>query len=1342
MKRLIRNSQVRYSTLLILGTVAGCGANHESFEKGEGSEGVASSAIVVGTRGLSARGTTLMAGLTNGEVRSYPFNGVSYYDARGGRIALHPSVAASTATATHWFPGTWTRKENDDLVYRTSNGDLNMLVYREGRGTTSTIGNGWNFTHYVAGHFVDGSMMDLLTRDSAGVATIYSWGTTGPDTTAWIGQRGAGTLPDAEFFPGDFDGDGRTDLMARLPNGNLDLYRFNGTAFVLSPTVGQGWTGFPIVPGDFDGDGKTDILARSPWTGELFMFPFLGTNFGAKVSYGNQPAYDLGFASDFDGDGKADLLVRSTTKDLNLYFSRGTSLTAARQVGNGWDFPALLLGAFETGPRLGAAEIGGCSATLVDKGWALANSNCFAGSATPSRLDALGGTTVRASVADGWHDSEHDGLLKLAAGSLALVRLRDAVPPSRVTTGLVTPFASSGDARLLPGAILRCSGRGVRNHGETKPTLLGDGTWADARLRIDSSSAETLFLGSTNGQGTAAGDEGGPCTFDDGSLLAGIVTTAASGGSSQTQATSVAGASGAIAKQIIDGNGPAYFGNDLLLRLPDGRLQQWAWDGVDYGRDKNGRQVGSGWEGMTNLYPGTWTRHGRSDLAARSATGELWLYPFAGGSFGARKLIASTWNYTHTLVGRFTKDSDVDVITRNASGVLEHRSFTNGAFSLPTTALASAPYAELWAADLDGNGTSDVLARDSGGTLWKLRFDPITRTFATPSVIGYGFGGIDVLVGDFNRDGIADVLGRNAAGEVKLYPFNGTKFTSDYGILVGTGWPAGARYVVSDFDHDGRADVLAFTGYTTKAATLRTFRDTYFETRQVMDNLGSDDVVLGSWGNGDASLGVTGAATFAPIGCGSSWVSMPFRFSSRDARDWPQLPANACTSTGCYGSNAELRVNILANRYVSKMELRFPRLSVDPTDLLRVEVGSQAAGWTLADQRTGELSGTVLGASQSPSQSMTARPLRVTLSAGPSGSAAGFEVDRVNLQCQGDNPNPALLEMHERYSGVLLGTGDVVLARFPVRDAHQVVTMWATDPSAGTDFDLYARCNAFPTPTEYDFRSASGRADETIHFASTERQACTAGSWYVAVHSRRGAGQFNLSWTRHAAAQHREVHVGITAYTGDVHRGELTSQQAEQLRLAARQLFSATEGQIFVSNFVLHAVREPVLSTDPQRSDGRCGSPARHCDTLYVWDDAGGTTKSALDGFPSSFIGFRTTPLTVAHEWLHLWGGRTPGDGGLVDEYILTGGSTGTGCGHSNMAFDTAALCTDADHRRDLPAGTVASAAVAKSAWSQLYDNGAVLWKPTTTPDGFDYRDHSFKNEQGVEQVGRVTWAP
>jgi hypothetical protein len=158
--------------------------------------------------------------------------------------------------------------------------------------------------------------------------------------------------PVPTLVPGDFSGDGYADVMARAANGGLYLYRGNGAGYWATPTVaqvGSGWEGMTalISPGDFNGDGHNDIIARDG-SGRLWLYPgngssgwgvpqLIGSGWGVMAS--------IIAAHDFTGDGHPDLLAVDYGGNLWLYPGNGVGgwLTAQR-IGSGWNGMTALVG--------------------------------------------------------------------------------------------------------------------------------------------------------------------------------------------------------------------------------------------------------------------------------------------------------------------------------------------------------------------------------------------------------------------------------------------------------------------------------------------------------------------------------------------------------------------------------------------------------------------------------------------------------------------------------------------------------------------------------------------------------------------------------------------------------------------------------------------------------------------------------------------------------------------------------------------------------------------------------------------------------------------------------------
>ena len=141
----------------------------------------------------------------------------------------------------------------------------------------------------------------------------------------------------------DFNGDGKTDLVARDAAGVLWLYPGNGAgAFPAAPQMGTGWDVFTaiVTPGDVTGDAVGDILARDS-AGRLWLYPGngkSGVSTRRQIGSGWNVMNAITNAADLNGAGGPDLLARDTAGNLWLYPLSGNAVFGARtRIGTGWN---------------------------------------------------------------------------------------------------------------------------------------------------------------------------------------------------------------------------------------------------------------------------------------------------------------------------------------------------------------------------------------------------------------------------------------------------------------------------------------------------------------------------------------------------------------------------------------------------------------------------------------------------------------------------------------------------------------------------------------------------------------------------------------------------------------------------------------------------------------------------------------------------------------------------------------------------------------------------------------------------------------------------------------------
>lgn len=136
----------------------------------------------------------------------------------------------------------------------------------------------------------------------------------------------------------DYDGDGKTDFaVTRKENGLLVWYILRSTAGFMGQHFGLE-NDRALHGGDFDGDGKDDIAVYRPAPSNTFFIlkssdgQVTGANFGVSTT-------DTPVPGDFDGDGKADIAVWRSTDGVWYYLRSSDGGFAGYAFGMAGDLP-------------------------------------------------------------------------------------------------------------------------------------------------------------------------------------------------------------------------------------------------------------------------------------------------------------------------------------------------------------------------------------------------------------------------------------------------------------------------------------------------------------------------------------------------------------------------------------------------------------------------------------------------------------------------------------------------------------------------------------------------------------------------------------------------------------------------------------------------------------------------------------------------------------------------------------------------------------------------------------------------------------------------------------------
>lgn len=341
-------------------------------------------------------GRPALVARTNGSLYTYVGDGKGGFAGSRG-VLVGPGWDAMTSIVG---AGDVNDDGQADVVARDRQGTLWRYIGDGVGGVTgrSAIGVGWqSFTAVVpAGRLGRGEDFFAVRPDGALLRYSFAGGAAF-NRISGTGISSSGVVE--AIAPGDWNGDGRPDIMTRRQNGDLYLHSrtSSGTFDPRGTRVGNGWGGMTQVigAGDWLGTGAPGLIAFERTAGRIWLYPGDGRGgFASRVLLASGAHFldRLVNVGHWRGGAVPDLLAREAgTGRLLLYPSNGGARVGpSRVVGQGWQGMSSMVGVGDADgdgrPDLVAVTSGGVLRLYPGDG--------AGGFLVPRTLPGSGGTRV------------------------------------------------------------------------------------------------------------------------------------------------------------------------------------------------------------------------------------------------------------------------------------------------------------------------------------------------------------------------------------------------------------------------------------------------------------------------------------------------------------------------------------------------------------------------------------------------------------------------------------------------------------------------------------------------------------------------------------------------------------------------------------------------------------------------------------------------------------------------------------------------------------------------------------------------------------------------------------
>ena len=313
--------------------------------------GVAGDELVVsrstGTSFTTSPLATLPAGSTWVNTVSGDFNGDGRTDlasqTNAGTWWVTTTPASGTATPQVWGSvaasqfatvGDFNGDKKADIAVRDPSDGSWQVLTSTGSGFTASRFGRWNpslsWSNVLAGDFNNDGRDDIVGQRSDGAWVVAASTGTAFSSNIWT------WLSVAQFATvGDYNADGRDDVAVRnANNGAWRVLTSTGTTFdsVKYGTWDAGSTWSSVRAGDFNGDGRTDLVGQRA-DGAWFVSLSNGASF-ATSTWTYLSVNQFVTVGDYNGDGYDDVAVRNPTNGAwRVLASNGSSSFTSTKFG-------------------------------------------------------------------------------------------------------------------------------------------------------------------------------------------------------------------------------------------------------------------------------------------------------------------------------------------------------------------------------------------------------------------------------------------------------------------------------------------------------------------------------------------------------------------------------------------------------------------------------------------------------------------------------------------------------------------------------------------------------------------------------------------------------------------------------------------------------------------------------------------------------------------------------------------------------------------------------------------------------------------------------------------------